>query len=356
MTPRQSPVVATQAAGRDQTSDPPRRGSAYAELSRTVRSAGLLEKRPVYATVKIATTAAVFVGGWVVFAFLGNTWYQLILAAFFAFMFTQVAFIGHDAGHRQIFRSRRASEILGILHGNLGVGLSYGWWVTKHNRHHSHPNTEGMDPDIGDGALAFTPGQAARRTGIHRLLAVCQAYLFFPMLLLEGVNLHVASVRALAKRPIRTRIPEALLLAAHAAAYLTLLFVVLSPLKALVFLAVQQALFGLYMGCSFAPNHKGMPMLSRDDDLDFLRRQVLTSRNIRGRFVGFVLGGLNYQIEHHLFPSMPRPALPHAQPIVREFCREHGIAYCETGLLASYGLVLRHLDGVGNGREPAGTS
>ena len=81
---------------------------------------------------------------------------------------------------------------------------------------------------------------------------------------------------------------------------------------------VQQGLFGLYLGCSFAPNHKGMPTLTEADRLDFLRRQVLTSRNVRGGcLVDFVLGGLNYQIEHHLFPSMPRPNLRHAQPIVR---------------------------------------
>ena len=102
------------------------------------------------------------------------------------------------------------------------------------------------------------------------------------------------------------------------------------------------------MGCSFAPNHKGMPILAPEESLDYLRSQVLTSRNIRGGWLtDFALGGLNYQIEHHLFPSMPRPTLRHAQAAVRGFCAEHGIPYSETGLLASYGLVLRHLHAVG---------
>ena len=108
--------------------------------------------------------------------------------------------------------------------------------------------------------------------------------------------------------------------------YLAVVFLVLSPVKAVVFILVQQGLFGLYLGCSFAPNHKGMPILAADDHTDFLRRQVLTSRNVRGSWlVDFALGGLNYQIEHHLFPSMPRPNLRRAQPIVREFCRQHGL-------------------------------
>jgi hypothetical protein len=56
--------------------------------------------------------------------------------------------------------------------------------------------------------------------------------------------------------------------------------------------AVHQGLFGLYLGCAFAPNHKGMPTLTQADELDFLRRQVLTSRNVAGgRLVDWLLGG-----------------------------------------------------------------
>ena len=77
-----------------------------------------------------------------------------------------------------------------------------------------------------------------------------------------------------------------------------------SPLKALAFIAVQQAVFSLYLGISFAPNHKGMPLIDSATAAGFARRQVVTARNIRGgRFTTFMLGGLNYQIEHHLFAS-----------------------------------------------------
>jgi hypothetical protein len=57
------------------------------------------------------------------------------------------------------------------------------------------------------------------------------------------------------------------------------LFLVLSPVKAAVFIVVQQGLFGPYLGCSCAPDHKGMPVLDATGQSDFLRRQVLTSRN-----------------------------------------------------------------------------
>ncbi len=327
------------------------RGSDYAELSRQVRQAGLLDRRPAYYALKIAANLTLYVAGWVVFALLGRTWWQLLVAVFLSVMFTQIAFVGHDAGHRQIFGSKRANDLLGRTHGGLLVGLSYGWWVDKHNRHHSHPNHEGRDPDIAGSAIAFTANHAVARRGLGTLLARSQAYLFFPMLLLEGFHLHVASVRAIVdgtRSSMLARVGEAVMLVVHVAVYLTAVFLVLSPLQAVCFVLVQQGLFGVYMGCSFAPNHKGMPVFGRDDKIDFLRRQVLTSRNVRGgRLTDFVLGGLNYQIEHHLFPSMPRPSLRRAQALVRGYCEQHGISYTETSLVRSYADVLRHLHSVG---------
>ena len=90
--------------------------------------------------------------------------------------------------------------------------------------------------------------------------------------------------------------------------FVALVFLVLPPGKAAAFLAVELAVFGFYLGSSFAPNHIGMPLVSPRLKLDFLRRQVLMSRNVSGgRFMSILMGGLNYQIEHHLFPSMARP-------------------------------------------------
>jgi fatty acid desaturase len=334
-------------------SSAPRRGSEYAELSRQVKEAGLLERRPGYYTWKIALTIGMLAAGWTVFVVVGNSWWQLAVAVFLAVVFTQIGFLGHDAGHRQIFGTRRASYIAGILLGNLGIGLSYGWWVDKHNRHHAHPNTEDADPDIAVGALAFSQAQARASGRFARLVFRYQAYLFFPLLLLEAVSLHVASVRALARRAARQRSWERALLAVHAVSYLTVVFLVLAPVRAVVFIIVQQGLFGLYLGCSFAPNHKGMPILDAADRSDFLRRQVLTSRNVRGgRLTDFALGGLNYQIEHHLFPSMPRPSLRRSQALIEAFCRQRGLPYCQASLAGSYAQALRHLNTVGKPARP----
>ena len=327
---------------------PPRRGSDYAELSRRVKRAGLLERRHRSYTWRIAITVALLAAGWGAFVLVGDSWWQLAVAVFLGVMFTQVGFLGHDAGHRQISGSRRVSRVLGVLLGNLGIGLSYGWWVDKHNRHHVHPNTEGADPDIAMRVLAFTPAQARASRGLSRAVFRYQACLFFPMLTGEAFSVHVASVRALASRDSRSRPVEAALLGIHFLGYLTAVFLVLPPVKAVVFILVQQGLFGVYLGAAFAPNHKGMPILGPADRSDFLRRQVLTSRNVRGGWLtDLALGGLNYQIEHHLFPSMPRPALRRSQPLIREFCQQRGLPYCEASLVGSYAQALHHLAIVG---------
>jgi fatty acid desaturase len=312
-----------------------RQASDFAQLSVLVKKAGLLERRRGYYYVRIGVNLAVYAGVWVAFALLGDSWWQLAVAAALAVMTTQLAFIGHDAGHKQIFATRKWNEIAGYVHSGL-TGVSYDWWVSKHNRHHANPNHEDEDPDVDISVLAFTQRQGEAKRGALRWIASHQAVLFFPMLLLEGFALHVHSVKHSGR--------ERYLMIAHVVIYLAVVFWALSPVYAIAFILVHKGLWGFYMGCSFAPNHKGMPVLSAGHTLDFLRKQVLTSRNIRGGwFVDFLLGGLNYQIEHHLFPSMPRPSLKHAQVIVSEFCRERGISYAQCGLFRSYGYVLQYL-------------
>ena len=125
--------------------------------------------------------------------------------------------------------------------------------------------------------------------------------------------------------------------------------------KALAFIAVQQAVFSLYLGISFAPNHKGMPIIESAAAAGFARRQVVTARNIRGgRFTTFLLGGLNYQIEHHLFPSMPRPNLRRVQGLVRDFCVATDLGYSEERFIESFRQIIHHLSSAALKPPPAG--
>ena len=226
------------------------------------------------------------------------------------------------------------------------IGLSFGWWVSKHNAHHAHPNEIGRDPDVGVGFVVAPCGseQVGGRRTLGRWLARRQAEVFIPLMLLRSAGLYVSGAQDLIRRRDRGAVAEGFVLALHAALYLTAVFWVLPPLEALAFVAVHQAVFSLYLGCSFAPNHKGMPLIHTDSETGFARRQVVTSRNvIGGPWTGIILGGLNYQIEHHLFPAMPRPNLPHARSLVRTFCIDNRLEYIEETPIGSFCQVMRHL-------------
>jgi len=171
---------------------------------------------------------------------------------------------------------------------------------------------------------SFTPSQIQARHRVGAWLGRYQAWLFFPMLLLEGLHLHIAGMRALLGHSGRARWAEAGLLAVHIGGYLTAVFVVLPPVQAVVFLVVQQGLFGVYLGSSFAPNHKGMPVVGEDEKVDFLRRQVLTSRNIRGSWLtDLALGGLNYQ---RLSTTCSRPCRARVCVTPRRRCGRYVLA------------------------------
>ncbi len=329
----------------------------FRTLAMQIRADGLFNRRPGYYVAKVGITVAALAGGWAVFVVVGNSWADLGVAVFLGAVFAQLGFIGHDAGHQQIFASRRANRLLGLVIGDVLIGLSFGWWVSKHSAHHSHPNEIGRDPDVGSDLFGvFEGANSMRREGPARILARWRAPLFFPLMLLRSVSLHASGIRHLVRRHDRATVVEKLLVFLHAGMFFTIVLLVLGPLKAIAFVAVQQTVFSFYLGMSFAPNHKGMPIIPAGAKLDFARRQIITSRNVSGgALLTFALGGLNYQIEHHLFPSIPRPNLQRAQALVKASCRAAHVDYCELSFFDSFRMIVHHLQtdakGVQRGRQ-----
>jgi len=325
--------------------------STYSSLARTVRDAGLLRRAHHYYAWTLAALTVALGGIITGFVLLGDSWLQLLMAAALGLVLTQFAFVAHEASHRQVFESGPRNDRAGRMLANAVVGISYSWWMNKHTRHHANPNKVDKDPDIANDTIVFTEEGARQHRGLKRWINRYQGWLFFPLLTLEGLNLHVTSIRSLFQGPpenLRARIRELVTIGIRLSVYLAIVFWALPLGLAFAFVGVQMAVFGVYMGASFAPNHKGMAIIPADTTLDFLSRQVLTSRNIRGGwFMNILMGGLNFQIEHHLFPSMPRPHLIRTAEIVREHCATLGVPYTETSLAQSYLIVVAYLNRVG---------
>ncbi|GAB2517010.1 acyl-CoA desaturase [Paramicrobacterium agarici] len=321
---------------------------AYKEVSQVARETGLLRRAPWFYAIVGAAIAVAFGGAVTGFILLGDSWFQLLIAGALGILFTQVAFLAHEAAHRVILKTGPANDRLARVLAGL-VGMSYSWWDSKHSRHHANPNKVGKDPDIEVDTISFLDEDAAEARGLRRLITRKQGWLFFPLLTLEGLNLHYLSVKhLLSRQPVKGRWLELALMTARFALYLTPIFLLLPVGMAFAFLGVQLAVFGVYMGAAFAPNHKGMPVIAPTAKLDFFSKQVRTSRNISGGWwATWLLGGLNYQVEHHLFPSMARPHLSKARAIVRTQCDALGVPYTETTLWRSYGIVIGYLNRVG---------
>ena len=321
----------------------------YSALLRVIRDAGLLRRRTGFYYLVFSAITLALGGAITGFILLGDSWYQLLIAGALGVIFTQFAFLAHEASHRQVFVSGKANDFAGRTLANLFVGISYSWWMNKHSRHHANPNVMGKDPDIEQDFVSFYETDAANTRGLYAWATRRQGYLFFPALLLEGLNLHIHGFRTVfGKGTVERRGLEIGMIVPRIGAYLAVIFLSLPIGMGFAFIGVQLAVFGLYMGASFAPNHKGMPILPHDSKVDFLRRQILTSRNIKGGvLMDTFMGGLNYQIEHHLFPNMPRPHLLKAREIAKEYCETHTIPYTETTLTESYGIVIRYLNRVG---------
>ena len=315
---------------------------------------GLLEKQRRFYARQFAIALSWTGASVAMIVVFGDSWWLLATAVMMSVGGMQWAFLGHDAAHRQIAKTPRMNDYLAIGGSTLLTGFSLSWWMDSHNRHHAFPNHETLDPNADVAPFAFSRDQLRKKTGVMRVFARFQGILWIPLQALGVFDKQVGSALFVAHEKTRHPRLERLAIAAHFIGYFALLFVFLSPGIAIAFWVGQWAIYGLFLGSTIAPNHKGMPTLTGDSPLDFLWAQVTTSRNVRpSPFNDGWYGGLNYQIEHHLFPTMPRNRLKDARAIVRPYCEEHGIPYEETGSLASYWDITRFLwsvsaDGTGS--------
>jgi len=322
--------------------------SPYAELKRRVEAAGLLGKRPGYYALMLVTNSVAFVGCFVALGVARGVGETILIAVILGLVSGQLGFQLHDSGHRQMFSSRRLNAVVGVVTGNLLLGMSHGWWVDKHNRHHGNPNHVDLDPDIGVGVIAYSPEQALAKRGLARWVVAHQAGLFFLLTIGLGWAMHVATVKYLLRARSSARYLEIATLALHVIIYVGLLVALVGPWRALLVIVVQKCVAGAYMASVFAPNHKGMPQIEPGQELDFLRSQVLTARNVRAHpLTDLLYGSLNYQIEHHLFPTMARGNLRRAHALIRGYCSELEVPYYETSIVTSYREILGFLHAVG---------
>lgn len=302
----------------------------YLALLHRVQGAGLFRRT----LLPYAIVASVGVAGLLLCLYgitrTDNLLLQLLNGLMFGFWSVQLGMLGHDLSHGQVFSSATWNKRLAIIEWCLVGGLSERRWFAKHNAHHRAPNHEGMDPDL-EIPFVLDHRLAQDRSRFFQTFILPRQHILFWCVLPLVYFWNIAhSFRYLLHRPDRQTTVEVTLLSIHFLLLFLFVFSQLSVATGLVFLSSVSVSVGVYMSLVFAPNHKGMEIVSQRSRFIWTQ-QICCTRNIRcGPLGAFLLGGLHHQIEHHLFPTMSRFKQRRASQYVREFCREHRLPYHQT--------------------------
>jgi fatty acid desaturase len=308
---------------------------SFEALRAEVERAGCFRVRPAVAVVSLVVHLAVSA----LLFWASARWQSVALFVAGSFLFYRLGWLMHDAAHGGTFGTpdgnrRFAALTAGIL-GEFPTGWSYG-----HGRHHAAPNVRGRDLDQSE---RWDPTRRYRTwpgafVGLL-LFSTFRGHTLPKTLLLLGLRDGFFCYQV-----ARERFPREL---AGALTGLTVqlgffcaLFGALGPL---VFFA-HTVVGMLYLNTVFAGNHYDLEHFDEASaaTLSFAELQLRTSRNYPpGPLAAFVFGGLEYQIEHHLFPSMPRAGLAKAAPFVRAYCDAHGLPYHQQSFVQSIIGVLR---------------
>lgn len=275
-------------------------------------------------------------------------WWLLLVPLCSVAMLT-MGFVGHDAGHYALSRKPWINGFWGQFAMTFLCGMSFGFWRSRHNKHHAHCQEIEGDPDMHFGVLfSVYPNSANWQTPLGRKFLRIQKWAFWPLACFYWVTLRYDAVRDLFQRPKETKI-DRFVLPLHWLVLVIIPGLTLGWVPTIVAYLAMSSLSSLMTASVFIPNHIGMRRLAEGEELSYFEQQITTSRNIvNPPLLDFYYGGLNSQIEHHLFPRVSHNRYRAMRPIVRAFCEKRGIAYHEAGLFRALASVGRHLGDMTN--------
>ena len=311
----------------------------YLKLHNLLKQHNLLKRTYTYYIITSALVTLSFVATWIAIFYIQSTVARIFLAILLGIICVHFGFIAHDAGHKAITNNKTVNNLIGLITMPVINGISWQYWNNHHNEHHKDPNHPN-DPDVNYLIVAFTPEQI----GKNKFLRWCHKHqhkLFVPMHLFTIFSMNVSAFKYCIKKMKFGEIPLMLI---HFAAWTVLPAYFIGTGQALMIFFISAITRGFYFSAVFVPNHTGMPMFKHEHKLDYFQKQILTARNLKPSMItDFMFGGLNYQIEHHIFPTLSRKNLKKAAKIVREYCIKHAISYKETTVMQSYKEILAHV-------------
>lgn len=301
----------------------------WKELNESFKGMGAHIRTPGFYLWNTVLVAVMFFAAWGGLLLAPSWPVRILLAAITGFATVQAGLVGHDAGHRAVSKNQKVNVLVGHFFFSFITGYSFDRWSWAHNRHHARCNEGDVDPDMELGYLAVYAEDAKRKEGLARWTTRYQHLLLGLALLAQPYSMMADSISHLWKQPGRTH-KDRLGLVAHIFLWGVLPIWILGFWPALINYVIRNAIAGPYMSAIFLFNHVGAPTVAVGQKLPYMYQQIITSRNIpQGWLTDWLTGGLNHQIEHHLFPTAPRPHYGRSRAMVRELCARYNIPYQE---------------------------
>jgi len=307
-------------------------------LKADVRSAGLLKRVPIRGSVEmIAILVSMAMVYYIVFNWnslaLPEPWGVIGLALFMTIIFTRAVFVSHDVLHTQYFKNKSFSFKISYPFAAIILSNSPSWWDFKHNiNHHTWCNVPEKDEDILAMDGAFTTkykGDKAWLRSIKYLVFWGAMFFMYPAFILQSYNFVIK----------RKKWFELFMMLLHWPIVWGPVFYFLPFSEAVSVYLILNFTLSPWLAFGFITNHLGCEVFDKEEGekLGWMELQMRTSRSLKGgSFVHWFYGGLNTQIEHHLFPKAPRFNLLKIQKMTREYAQKHGIKYFETTPIEAY--------------------
>ena len=344
----------------------------YRNLRTKLIASGYFQADPNYYIWKVISTTFIGVLGTYLALTNESLLMQFISACTIALFWQQCGWLAHDFLHHQVFKSnRKMGDLMGIIIGNVFQGFSVQWWKGKHNAHHAVPNLHASSAEAHDGdpdidtmpllAWSKTMAQQGKDSSAAKFFIKYQAFFYFPILFFArlswareswkfAMGASDLSIKGADEDQKRMSYPisEKVGLVIHYCWLGTTMYYMPGGwIRALLWFVAAETVCGLFLALVFGLGHNGMAVYPADQRPDFWKLQVSTTRNIKSNwFVDWFCGGLQYQVDHHLFPQLPRHNLAKVHKLVEQFCKEQEVEYHETNMWDGTVEVLSHLDAV----------
>lgn len=293
---------------------------------------------------------------------------HMVGALMMGFFWQQVAGLGHDLGHSSVTQNCTFDNWVGSTVGCALMGISTGWWRRSHNTHHVVCNSIENDPDIQHlPVLAISEkilekpfwssyhSKVFQYDAVSQFLVRHQHILFFPVLMVARFNLYAQSWILLLTTDnkdsivVRNRTHEIVSLLVFASWVLGIALSMPTWFESVAWVLVSHLFTGL-LHVQIVLSHYSMEAYHgnayNDASDEWYTMQIKTSLDVTcPEWFDFFHIGLQHQVEHHLFPMLPRHNLRIARRMVKAVCLKHDIPYHEVsffeGVKRTY-LAMRH--------------